>query len=107
MGESDTKTPPLDYRQSGVERLGKQATPSWQIWTAYVLIALPVIDANSGGDPYWATPRDQVQFFVLIGIAVGAGLFIVRRRPRNIFGWLGLVGYGALCVSALVGALLK
>jgi hypothetical protein len=107
MTEGDRKTPTLDYRQPGVGHRRKQTPPSWQIWIASVLIALPVIDANSGGDPYWATPAERMQTFVLVAIAVGAGLFIVRRRPRNVVGWLGLVGWGGLCVLALAGALLK
>ncbi|MDB5296501.1 MAG: hypothetical protein JWO31_2484 [Phycisphaerales bacterium] len=107
MTESDRNTTTPNYRQPGVGHLGKQPTPSWQMWTAYVLIALPVIYANRGGDPYWATPTERMQFFALIAIAVGAGLFIVRRRPRNLVGWLGLVGWGGLCVLALTGALLE
>jgi hypothetical protein len=42
-----------------------------------------------------------------MGFAVGAGLFVVRRQPRNVVGWFGFAGWGAFSLFAIVNALLK
>ena len=47
-----------------------------------------------------------MRLYVCTGIAVGSAVFIVRRRPRNVIGWIGLVGWGGLSLAAVVHALM-
>lgn len=97
----------LDYRKPDSQPLGWAGAMRRQFVIAYVLMISPIIyvGMSSSVDP---VPVDRaVTLYVLIGIAIGAGLFVARRQPRNVLGWLGFAGWGALCLGAIVNALLR
>ena len=85
---------------------GRATATSWQFIIAYVLMILPAL--YGGRNPPYPVPADLVATFcVLIGIAIGAGLYVVRRQRGNVLGWIGLLGWGVLALGASVHALLK
>jgi hypothetical protein len=96
------KSEVLDDRQPD----GRATATSWQFIIAYVLMILP---AFYGGQNHpHPVPTDMAAtFYVLIGIAIGTGLYVVRRQPGNVLGWIGLLGWGVLAIGASVNALLK
>jgi len=82
------------------------SAPSWQFNLAYLLLAAPLVYIVVAGGPY-PVPRDlAVKFYVLIGVACGAAVFIVRRRRRDVAGWIGLIAWGGLSIVAVIAALL-
>jgi hypothetical protein len=85
---------------------GPARPPAWPTLVAYVLLALPLVYTLVAEHADPAPPDTAAMLYVTIGIAVGAGLFIVRRSPRNVIGWIGLVGWGGLSLAAIVRALI-
>src|SRR5262245_15061644 len=106
MAQRDATTPTLDYQRPDTGRQDEKGATSWQFWLAYPLVALPLY-CIMGSVPHPIPTDMAVKFYVSLGIAVGAGLFIVRRRPRNVIGWLGLCGWGGFCIAAMIGALAR
>ena len=95
----------VDYRQPE-NRPSAWDAMCWQFIIAYVLMVLPAV--YGGQNHPYPVPADMVATFcVLIGIAIGAGLYVVRRQPGNVLGWIGLVLWSLLAVGASVNALLK
>ena len=105
MPHDDRIVPPREYREPGT--LEPSNPPSWPIRIAYVLLALPLIHVAVAGGAYPVPLDFAVRFYVLIGIAVGAAVFILRRRPRNVAGWIGLIGWGGLSLGAVANALMN
>lgn len=83
----------------------RMSTPSWQFKVAYVLLVAPIIYAALAGGPYPVPADHALKLYVCVGLAVGAALFILSRRPRNVAGWLGLVGWGGVSAGAILYAL--
>ncbi len=79
---------------------------NWAFVIAYVLIILPIVYTLSSS-MHAATVEQAVTFYVLVGLAFGAGLFVTWREPQNVVGWYGLVVWGALCLLAIINALLE
>ncbi len=80
--------------------------PPWQFTVAYALLALPGLYVAVEGGAYPVPPDFAARFYVLIGFAVGAGVFVVRRRRRDVLGWAGLLFWLAVCALGVGGALL-
>ena len=78
--------------------------PIWQRAIAYALIALPIL-WGMGGVAYPVPDDSAIQFYVVLALAVGASLFVVRRRREDVIAWLGLCGWDGLCAFAVVAAL--
>jgi hypothetical protein len=84
-----------------------RSAPEWQYTVAYAVLALPFVYVAIAGGPY-PVPRDQAaKLYVCIGLAVGAGVFVVRRRPRDVLGWIGLIVWGGGAAAAMIHALLE
>jgi peptidoglycan/LPS O-acetylase OafA/YrhL len=77
----------------------------WQLFAAYVLLALPAVFVEIFGGPYPVPTDFAVELYVCIGLAVGAAVFIVRRRPRNVAGWIGLAIWGGGSLLAIIHSL--
>ena len=95
--------PPLVDYESPATRAARRPLAVWQRAIAYAVIVAPAIYLARGPVPHPLPVDWVVWLYVLLGIAVGAGLFIVRRRPRDFVGWLGLIGWGTVVTLALVG----
>ena len=94
MPNEDGTPPPLEYRRPSTPE--RSDPPSWPIRIAYVFVMLPLICVAVAGGAY-PDPLDfAARFYVLIGIALVAAVFIVHRRPRNVVGWIGVAVWGGL-----------
>jgi hypothetical protein len=81
----------LNYHQP--DRLSVLASPMrWQFMIAYFLIVLPILYVGMSSSVHPVPVERAVTLYVLIGLAVGAGLFVERRQPRNAIGWFGFAG---------------
>lgn len=82
-------------------------TPAWQFDVAYALLAAPLI-YTAVGPTLRPPPRGQViRLYALIGLACGAGIFVVRRGRQDVAGWGGMFAWGGLTAIAVAVALLK
>lgn len=81
--------------------------PAWQFNVAYALLAAPLVYVAV--EPTLCPPpcEQVIRLYALIGLACGAGVFVVRRRRRDVAGWVGLIAWGGLSLTAVVAAVLR
>jgi hypothetical protein len=82
-----------------------ELTPKWQFVLAYALLLLPIVFVAVSGGPYPVPIDLAATFYVWIGLAVGAAVFIVRRRTRNVAGWIALIIWGGGSLLAVIHVL--
>jgi hypothetical protein len=87
----------LDY--SNQRRGGRSAKVLGAVGVAYVLMVMPLVVSlfDSGERPEWV-----VEAACMGAVAFGASLYVVRRRPGDVIGWVGLVGWGLVVVAWVV-----
>ena len=107
MRKGHESPPTLDYHRPEAPAAEPSDPLAWQIRAAYVVMALPLVYVGFEGAPNPVPIQQVLTTHVLAAIAVGAALFIVRRRPRNVVGWIGLVCWGGLTLTSLVTALVR
>lgn len=83
------------------------ATVPASIWLARGLLWLPLIWPALARHRRAVPGVDAIPFYVTVGLAVGAALFLARRRPHAVAGWAGLVIWGGFAVLALAYAALR
>ena len=93
----------LDYEPRPTKGGTDRPSP---IVAAYLLAALPCLTTSVLTASRAQPPSTTIAVFVTVAIAVGAGLFIVRRRPRDRVGWAALVVWGGFVLLALGSAVL-
>jgi hypothetical protein len=92
--------PILNYGR--IDQVPTPAPTRVELWTAYVLIVSPFIYGMLVDHPDPPPISTVVGQTCFIAVAIGASLFVVRRRRRNVFGWLGLVLWGGILLVVLV-----
>ena len=93
----------LDYES---KPLPAGPRPDGRFAVAYMLLAAPLAYSAFMPAPHPMPSEVAVGMYVCVGLAVGAAVFILRRRPRDAAGWLGLALWGGLCVIAVAHAML-
>lgn len=79
--------------------------PDWQQAIAYPLVFSPLVVGIFLPTVCPPPHSSTIAVCASIGLGFSASLAIVLRRPFNVLGWLGVVGWGLVIWILMAGAL--